>query len=353
MPPTSQASHGSKYEPILVSSESTINLWSVAYKEIDEETKNWIGEFDMNCEDRIQAKQLTILVRKKEDFYKSEESGVTVGEKRILWRDYASRVVAGATTIGDISVQFAPAPAAPVWSALKVLLKTHVAQLDQVTAILGCADRVLSIVRRGQVVGELLQRFEQAERQRSIDHISNISVDNTHVVKRDYRTKETFIDRYRADPRALDNNDRRRLNLASAWSTAAMNDEGFAYFYCDRNDSGRRNAKSILSSYIVQLLTASRHRDKWHSQLRPFCGASDATRRSLGLSDCKQIVTENNWNISSIFVSSRPEIEFTEMVKLFSFIQIRTAENMGDIKKYIDAAPEKAVSPPVWSRNDI
>nr|XP_036589232.1 uncharacterized protein CTRU02_01279 [Colletotrichum truncatum]KAF6800874.1 hypothetical protein CTRU02_01279 [Colletotrichum truncatum] len=47
-----------------------------------------------------------------------------------------------------------------------------------------------------------------------------------------------------------------------------------------------------------------------------------------------------------IFVSSRPEIEFTEMVKLFSFIQIRTAENMGDIKKYIDAAPEKAVSPP-------
>nr|XP_036589233.1 uncharacterized protein CTRU02_01280 [Colletotrichum truncatum]KAF6800875.1 hypothetical protein CTRU02_01280 [Colletotrichum truncatum] len=151
MPPTSQASHGSKYEPILVSSESTINLWSVAYKEIDEETKNWIGEFDMNCEDRIQAKQLTILVRKKEDFYKSEESGVTVGEKRILWRDYASRVVAGATTIGDISVQFAPAPAAPVWSALKVLLKTHVAQLDQVTAILGCADRVLSIVRRGQV----------------------------------------------------------------------------------------------------------------------------------------------------------------------------------------------------------
>lgn len=80
-------------KPVEVSRNYTIDLWLVAYEKTDARTKEWIGNFGIGRSSNIQAQELTKLVRAK------EETGLTVDGKKILWRNYANRVVAWVTTI--------------------------------------------------------------------------------------------------------------------------------------------------------------------------------------------------------------------------------------------------------------
>ncbi|KAF4974625.1 hypothetical protein FZEAL_8484 [Fusarium zealandicum] len=87
----------------------------------------------------------------EEDEYKDTTPKCTIGDRQVIWRDYADRVVTSVIAIGDVGVAFAPSPSAPIWGAIKVLLKAHVHQLEDLVAIFGCTDKVLSVVRRGGV----------------------------------------------------------------------------------------------------------------------------------------------------------------------------------------------------------
>ncbi|KAL7959022.1 hypothetical protein V8C34DRAFT_313669 [Trichoderma compactum] len=103
-------------------------LWGKAYDATNPETKKWIdGLLTPN----------SIL--------KSAER-----EKHILWKDYVPRVISFIKAIGDIAIQFAPAPSDIIWSALKTLLQMSVAPGEELAAILGCSEKVLSVIRRGK-----------------------------------------------------------------------------------------------------------------------------------------------------------------------------------------------------------
>lgn len=169
---------------------------------------------------------------------------------------------------------------------------------------------------------------------------------------------------------------------------SSENDEGFAHFYCDRSLVGRKDIKSILSSYIVQLLAVSRHRDRWHKQLLMFCKDAAASRRSLEISECERFVRElvNTYPRSilvldaldecdqrsrtqivsffrklvedsdrpvKVFVSSRPETDILELMKTSSCIQISTSDNQKDIEKYIDLKLSQVDLGPVWKRQSV
>ncbi|KAL0939788.1 uncharacterized protein CTRU02_206398 [Colletotrichum truncatum] len=507
----------SKHEP---TSSRAIDLWLAAFEKTDEETKKWIGDFG-DRKSNIQVQELTRIVREKEEAYKDNGSSMKVNGQKLLWRDYASRVVTWVTAIGDISVQFAPAPASPIWSALKVLLKAHVTQLDQVVAVFGCADKVLQLVRRGQVyeivydlptatenskvalrnslielykalleflasavkqlnggwakqfvralanpgeaesmtsqlsrleravsedsriceiqwaqaadekqrellqtlhaplrriddnVAKFFESFDESKRRNAMNHISRIEVDIIHLAKKESRTEGTcewliqhprFIQWEESSCSSLlwlngqmgfgksyltsKVIDRYRYQSGIAPSTAATNDEGFAHFYCDRSNIDRRNAKSVLSSYIVQLLAVSRHQHKWHGLLRPFCDDSDAARRGLELTDCKRIVTqlietyprsilvldaldeceeESRQDLIDffrglvdeatkpvkIFVSSRPETDIAKSMGRSNIIEISTLDNKGDIERYIHTVLRKHRPGSVWEENRI
>ncbi|KAK1448166.1 hypothetical protein CCUS01_11910 [Colletotrichum cuscutae] len=514
-----------KYQPIIVTESAPVDLWHEALNKTHQDTKSWMGKFGIDRSSTIQVQELTTLVRQSEEIYQDASSGLKIGERNILWRDYANRVVAWVTMIGDISVPFAPAPASPVWSALRVLLQAETSRVEQITAAFGAADRILSIVRRGQIyesvyglpsanltepskvllrdsiielyrssldllaststqlngqeswatqfltaltdpdraesllsdltaaengvsknaeacvcesternlellqslhsplrriddrVVQLLDCFKEMEsrdREYAMNYISDVKVDEIHVLKKELRTEGTcewliqhpsflaweepssssilwlngqgkvgagksfltskVIDRYR--PRPED------------WLGSPENDEGFAHFYCDRSLVGRRDMKSILSSYIVQLLTVSRHRGRWHKKLLMFCKSAAASRRSLEISECERFVHDlvNTYPRSilildaldeceqrsrtqivsffralvrdsdrpvKVFISSRPETDILELMKTSSSIQISTSDNQGDIEKYIDLKLSQVGLSPVWKRQSV
>ncbi|KAL6863670.1 hypothetical protein J3F83DRAFT_745218 [Trichoderma novae-zelandiae] len=127
------------------------DLWSRAYRKLDGKTRQWIGDAAKNDGGEERTQDLVTLVRQREEEYKDETPKLRVGGYEIMWRDYANRVVMWVTTIGDISMGFAPAPSAVVWSALKVLLKANVSQCEDLAAIFGCAEEVLRLIRHGRV----------------------------------------------------------------------------------------------------------------------------------------------------------------------------------------------------------
>ncbi|KAL7905457.1 hypothetical protein GGI35DRAFT_471675 [Trichoderma velutinum] len=127
------------------------DLWCRAYQKLDDETKDWIGDASKNNGGEERTKDLISLVRKREEEYKDETPKLRVGDIEILWRDYANRVVMWVTTIGDISISFAPTGSSVAWSALKVLLKTNVSQCEDLAAIFGCAEKVVRLIRHGKV----------------------------------------------------------------------------------------------------------------------------------------------------------------------------------------------------------
>lgn len=101
------------------------DLWSRAYQKLDGRTKKWIGDASKNDSGEERTHDLVMLVRKREEEYKDATLKLRVGDSDIIWRDYANKVVTWVTAIGDISINFAPAPSPVVWSALKVLLKVR------------------------------------------------------------------------------------------------------------------------------------------------------------------------------------------------------------------------------------
>ncbi|KAM0429782.1 hypothetical protein ACHAPT_006388 [Fusarium lateritium] len=140
-------------EPPAKSSEGAgeSELWLEALEKTDERTRESIEGLLNQASDKAQADELVSIVKKREEQFKDETPKMEIGGREIIWRNYASRVISRVTDIGDIAIPFAPSPSSTVWSALKVLLKAHVSQCEDLVAILGCAEKVLRLVKRGKI----------------------------------------------------------------------------------------------------------------------------------------------------------------------------------------------------------
>ncbi|KID61782.1 uncharacterized protein G6M90_00g113390 [Metarhizium brunneum] len=131
--------------------KSESSLWQEALEKTDKMTKARIDKYMSREDVKVQTNELIGIVREREKEFQDKTHKINIGDREIIWRDYANRVVSWITDIGNIAVQFAPSGSAAVWSAMKVLLKAHVDQCQELTALFGCAERVLRLVRRGKI----------------------------------------------------------------------------------------------------------------------------------------------------------------------------------------------------------
>ncbi|KXH61667.1 hypothetical protein CSAL01_03843 [Colletotrichum salicis] len=109
------------------------------------------------------VKQLIGLVEGQEDRFKQHSAKITIGEREILWRDCATRVVSLLSATVDIGMQLAPTPGPVIWSALKVLLKAHTSGCESLAAIFGCADKVLCLMNRGAIYEQVFLQLTPAD----------------------------------------------------------------------------------------------------------------------------------------------------------------------------------------------
>lgn len=108
-------------------STPTIDLWQEACKKVDVKTQAWIASLPPPDNAQNPASGLAEFVRASEQKHKQESLKIKSGDREILWRDYANKVIPVVTAIGNIAINFAPAPSNVVWSAIKVLLAVCIA----------------------------------------------------------------------------------------------------------------------------------------------------------------------------------------------------------------------------------
>ncbi|QYT02747.1 ANK_REP_REGION domain-containing protein [Trichoderma simmonsii] len=474
------------------------DLWSRAYQALDEKSRKWIlGTPELKPGNGKQwTTNLITIVREREAAYKDSTPKLKIGDREIIWRDYANKTVTWLVTIGDIAVNFAPAPSPIIWSALKVFLKTHVAQCEDLVAIFGCAERVLSVMRRGAVyeivylqdappnnatedlkdvlfnlykvllqllthalerlnegqgrqflhalispgkgeelvsalsdhedklsmvvqacgavqlqehqnllqslsaplrrvdenVKNLIEHLQEKSLDEALDYISAIPIGKHHFEKRETRAPETceWLLKHRRFLEWEESSCSATLWLqgsigaGKSYLTSKVidryvfdneaqgkNDEGFAYFYCSRSDTARRDPKSVYQSYIRQLAQLNHYPTGMHKSILDVCRKAKKEQRELSIPECKAALSEllrsyprttlvldalDECEVGArkeivlilrnlatdaerpvkVYITSRREPDIERNLGSESLIEIGTSDNKGDIEKYIE-----------------
>ncbi|KAK1762907.1 hypothetical protein QBC33DRAFT_460474 [Phialemonium atrogriseum] len=160
------------------------------------------------------------------------------------------------------------------------------------------------------------------------------------------------------------------------------NNEGFAFFYCNRNEEERRKPLSVLRSYVRQLSTAVRSPGHMRKQLRDLYRETIRNGSDLGLDACKQQLLESvNLYLKTtlvldaldecepelrgqlvnmiedllskserplkVFISSRPDGDIRDRFASLPNIEIQATDNQDDIEKFVN---EEIVKHRRWHR---
>ncbi|KAF9767926.1 hypothetical protein IL306_014845 [Fusarium sp. DS 682] len=122
-----------------------------------------------------------------------------------------------------------------------------------------------------------------------------------------------------------------------------MQDEAFAFFYCNRIDRWRRDALSVLRSLVRQLSTRANDSDYIHPRLQQlyYSTRSDASDLNI-LTKIVDIST----NPVKIFISSRPDIDIRDRLASRPSVEIQAKNNGDDIAKFSNKEIQKH---PRWS----
>ncbi|KAK5989227.1 Vegetative incompatibility HET-E-1-like protein [Cladobotryum mycophilum] len=149
IPPTANGINNPPDEPC-----QSKSLWLKAYELAKPDTRRWIESLpDQNgvSDDKVQVEKLADTVKEIEKKVQGNNLRVKVGEKEVILGDYVGPIMTWITAIGDIAVQFAPVSCSVAWPALRGLLLLPAKTSEENAAILGCTERILSIIRRGKI----------------------------------------------------------------------------------------------------------------------------------------------------------------------------------------------------------
>jgi ankyrin repeat domain-containing protein 50 len=156
--------------------------------------------------------------------------------------------------------------------------------------------------------------------------------------------------------------------------------EGFAFFYCNRNDDQRRKPLSVLQSYARQLAAPAGHPKLVQKHLRALWQDLRSSGKDLGMASCKKQILSSvslydkttiildaldECELESriaimdaiklllsqatkplhVFVSSRPDGDIRSLLEHVPNIEIQATDNNDDIKKFVR---EEIIKDPKW-----
>lgn len=154
-------------------------------------------------------------------------------------------------------------------------------------------------------------------------------------------------------------------------------DEGFAFFYCDKNETRRSQPLSILQSIVRQLSTTAKNPESTQVKLRDLYSQCRSEGTNFSLELCKEqirasldiyeqttividamdecdpdsrdelldalnsFIVEPNSRPVKIFISSRPDPDIENQLENTPNVGINANDNKSDIHKYLSAEMEK------------
>lgn len=120
------------------------------------------------------------------------------------------------------------------------------------------------------------------------------------------------------------------------------NENGFAFFYCNRYEENRRQPLSVLRSYVRQLSTsANANKNTIHSELRKLYYESRLEGSDMDLEICKQKLLGllNTYTKTTLILDALDECEFRPRRDLMKIIDFLLTRSQKPLKIFISSRP--------------
>ncbi|OPB42501.1 hypothetical protein A0O28_0036180 [Trichoderma guizhouense] len=171
-------------------------------------------------------------------------------------------------------------------------------------------------------------------------------------------------------------------HLKEVWETSSNND-GFAFFYCNRSGTSMQDPVVVLRSFVRQLAYRKNYGDVPKSIIQTYKKAKNEGR-NLSYKECRELISEllslylfstivldaldecdtekhslvetlldlkaNSTRPLRIFISSRPDREYLGELERKSTFKINSDDQLADIKKYLDT---KLYSTPLFQSRPL
>lgn len=124
---------------------------------------------------------------------------------------------------------------------------------------------------------------------------------------------------------------------------ASQHDEGFAYFYCNRNGPSMQDPIAVLRSFVRQLAgKAFDEPDLVQSSLIQKCQTAKREGRELGYKDCRDLILEsfNLYSKTTIVLDALDETDIT-IYNLCTILMEMMETSRKPVKVFISSRPDR------------
>ncbi|KAI1426827.1 ankyrin repeat-containing domain protein [Xylaria sp. FL1777] len=126
---------------------------------------------------------------------------------------------------------------------------------------------------------------------------------------------------------------------------SSPNQEGLAFFYCDRNDEERRNPLSVLQSYVRQLSSTVEHPGSVRPQLLSLYKQKRQKASELSFDDCANQLLEsvNLYRKTTLVLDALDECDPDSRKKIIKTIEDLLSASKRPLKIFISSRPDRDI----------
>ncbi|KAI1298922.1 ankyrin repeat-containing domain protein [Xylaria venustula] len=123
------------------------------------------------------------------------------------------------------------------------------------------------------------------------------------------------------------------------------NQDGFAFFYCDRNDEERREPLHVLKSYVRQLSTTVEKPSYMRPQLLALCKSRMLEASELSFDDCAAQLLEsiNLYEKTTLVLDALDECKPDSRRKIIKTIEGILSKSERPVKVFISSRPDRDI----------
>ncbi|KAK4148047.1 uncharacterized protein C8A04DRAFT_33579 [Dichotomopilus funicola] len=121
--------------------------------------------------------------------------------------------------------------------------------------------------------------------------------------------------------------------------------DGFAFFYCNRNEENRRKPLSVLRSFVRQLATAPGYPKEIQRKLREMWRDRATHGSELGIANCRVQLLEsvNLFPRTTLILDALDECEPSSRSELISTIEFLLSKSNNALRVFISSRPDRDI----------
>ncbi|GIJ81561.1 hypothetical protein Asppvi_000060 [Aspergillus pseudoviridinutans] len=144
------------------------------------------------------------------------------------------------------------------------------------------------------------------------------------------------------------------VDWVRAQTSKPPNDEGFAFFYCGRDES-RSQPLSILQSFVRQLSTTASNPEVMQAKLRESCKKARENGTNFRLEQCKEqiLASLNIYPRTTLVIDALDECDPDSRYKLIQALQSFLSESNKVVRIFIASRPDPKIEYQLESRPNV